>query len=56
MLESYSYEIYVNQGNLKGEFIAAAILGVHMEQNYCTSGFFIGKSAKQAWITFPIWI
>ena len=30
----------VNQGNLKGESVVAAILPSRMEVSYCTSGFF----------------
>ena len=34
------FTLSVDQGNLKGESVLAAILPSHMEVSYCTSGFF----------------
>ena len=40
-----------SQGNLRGEYVAAAILPSRIEQSYCTSG--LSKPAKQARVAFP---
>ena len=55
----YNYlQMRTYQGNLKGESVVAAILSSSMEASYCTSGFFVAKSANQfrlAWVAFPTW-
>ena len=38
--EYCNYEQVGTQGNLKGESVVAGILPSHMEESYCTSGFF----------------
>ena len=38
-------DFMVKPRKLKGESVAAAVLGSHMKQNYCTSGFFVAKPA-----------
>ena len=37
----------INQGNLKGEFVVAAILPSPMEVSSCTPGFFVANPIKQ---------
>ena len=40
LLRKCENKVSLDQGNLKGESVVAAILLSHMQVSYCTSGFF----------------